>query len=188
MQIRQALTILDEHNLLQIHSTPHSPRVSYSLRPSSVLRLSRFARCSLVAKTLYGEVGEGVIEELLSRGRVATGVCCQRVAERLEAGSHSHPGFISICLDWNAVKGAFCSLASAQFIMRCARVLVPSSTSPSTRTNPMFELVVDPFLVPDVIEKPATALVGQCSALPHAVMRCRKWRERERHEEAQGES
>lgn len=59
-------------------------RIIYSVNCEDVIRLLRAARCSLVAKTLYGEAAEAICEEIFTHGRLTCSECIRRVATRLE--------------------------------------------------------------------------------------------------------
>ncbi|EJD74152.1 hypothetical protein LOAG_18495 [Loa loa] len=130
-EIRRAMVILEQHGILQF-TQDERQRIIYSAQVIDILRLVRSARCSFVAKTLYGEIAEAICEEIISQGRLTCSSCIRRVVARLE---------VSI----NEVKTAFARLAETQFVMRY----------PKVESNfcgcPIFEKHPDPFIMPDVI-------------------------------------
>uniref|UniRef100_A0A0N5A9T2 DNA-directed RNA polymerase III subunit RPC3 n=1 Tax=Syphacia muris TaxID=451379 RepID=A0A0N5A9T2_9BILA len=129
-QIKQALVILEQHNLLKFGKDDR--RIVYSIAIQDVIRLSRAARCSLTAKTLYGEAAEAICEEIFSQGRLSCSDCIRRVSTRLE-------------LPPSEVKAQFVKLVESQLIIRCPKVEVHSAGMP------VFENLTFPFMMPDNI-------------------------------------
>ncbi|VDK83683.1 unnamed protein product [Onchocerca ochengi] len=130
-EIRRAMIILEQHGILQF-AQDERQRIIYSAQAIDILRLVRSARCSFVAKTLYGEIAEAVCEEIVSQGRLTCSSCIRRVAARLEVSN-------------NEVKTVFARLAETQFVMRYPRV------ENNFCGCPIFEKHPDPFIMPDVI-------------------------------------
>ncbi|VDK29268.1 unnamed protein product [Gongylonema pulchrum] len=131
VELKRALIILAQHGILRF-AQDERQRVIYSTQTIDVLRLLRAARCSFVAKTLYGEIAETICEELVSQGRLTCSSCIRRVAARLE-------------VDIVQVKNIFARLAETQFVMRCPKV------ESKFCGCPVFVQHVDPFMVPDAI-------------------------------------
>ncbi|MFH4978734.1 hypothetical protein AB6A40_005443 [Gnathostoma spinigerum] len=129
-QIRRALVILEQHNIVKFVLKEN--RIVYSIEPVDVLRLVRSTRCSLIAKKLYGQMAEAIVEELLYQGRLTCSDCIRRVATRLEA-------------PLNEIKTQFARLCETQMIMRCENVVNTLDGCP------IMEKAVDPFLMPHVI-------------------------------------
>uniref|UniRef100_A0A915PCX1 DNA-directed RNA polymerase III subunit RPC3 n=1 Tax=Setaria digitata TaxID=48799 RepID=A0A915PCX1_9BILA len=130
-EIRRAMIILEQHGILRF-TQDERQRIIYSAQTTDILRLVRSARCSFVAKTLYGEIAEAICEEIISQGRLTCSTCIRRVAARLEVSN-------------NEVKTIFARLAETQFVMRNPKV-----------ENwfcgcPIFEKHMDPFIMPDII-------------------------------------
>ncbi|KAL4001676.1 RNA polymerase III subunit RPC82 helix-turn-helix domain family protein [Acanthocheilonema viteae] len=130
-EIRRAMIILEQHGILRF-SQDERHRITYSAQVPDILRLIRSARCSFVAKMLYGEIAETICEEIISQGRLTCSSCIRRVAARLEVSN-------------NEVKTVFVRFAEAQFIMRYPRI------DSNFYGCPIFEKHSDPFLVPDVV-------------------------------------
>ncbi|VDM07714.1 unnamed protein product [Wuchereria bancrofti] len=143
-EIRRAMVILDQHGILQF-AQDERQRVIYSAQVTDILRLVRSARCSFVAKTLYGEIAEAICEEIIIQGRLTCSSCIRRVAARLEVSN-------------NEIKTIFARLAETQFVMRYPRV------ESNFCGCPIFEKHPDPFMMPDVIldaKKQETSINGQ---------------------------
>uniref|UniRef100_A0A0R3RRC1 DNA-directed RNA polymerase III subunit RPC3 n=1 Tax=Elaeophora elaphi TaxID=1147741 RepID=A0A0R3RRC1_9BILA len=130
-EIRRAMIILEQHGILRF-AQDERHRIIYSAQVIDILRLVRSARCSFVAKTLYGEIAEAICEEIISQGRLTCSSCIRRVAARLEVSN-------------NEVKTIFARLAETQFIMRHPRV------ESNFFGCPIFEKHSDPFIMPDAI-------------------------------------
>lgn len=81
------MIILEQHGILQF-AQDERQRIIYSAQAIDILRLVRSARCSFVAKTLYGEIAEAVCEEIVSQGRLTCSSCIRRVAARLEVSNN----------------------------------------------------------------------------------------------------
>lgn len=77
------MIILEQHGILRFALDGHQ-RIIYSAQAIDILRLVRSARCSFVAKTLYGDVAEAICLEIISQGRLTYSSCIKRVAARLE--------------------------------------------------------------------------------------------------------
>ncbi|MCP9258862.1 DNA-directed RNA polymerase III subunit RPC3 [Dirofilaria immitis] len=130
-EIRRAMIILEQHGILQF-AQDERQRIIYSAQAIDILRLVRSARCSFVAKTLYGEIAEAICEEIISQGRLTCSSCIRRVAAKLEVSN-------------NEVKTIFARLAEAQFVRRYPRV------ESNLCGCPVFEKHLDPFIMPDMI-------------------------------------
>lgn len=81
------MVILEQHGILRF-SQDERHRIIYSAQVTDILRLIRSARCSFVAKTLYGEVAEAICEEIISQGRLTCSTCIRRVVGRLEVSNN----------------------------------------------------------------------------------------------------
>uniref|UniRef100_A8QG56 DNA-directed RNA polymerase III subunit RPC3 n=1 Tax=Brugia malayi TaxID=6279 RepID=A8QG56_BRUMA len=149
-EIRRTMVILDQHGILQF-TQDERQRIIYSAQVINILRLVRSARCSFVAKTLYGEIAEAICEEIISQGRLTCSSCIRRVAARLEVSN-------------NEVKTIFARLAETQFVMRYPRV------ESNFCGCPIFEKHLDPFMMPDVIldaKKQETSVNGKSRKRKH---------------------
>ena len=69
--MRQSLAVLVQHNLVTFgKSVNRGPHVAeYSLVQDQCLHLVRYAKCMALAKTLYQDEGEIIVEELFAQVR-----------------------------------------------------------------------------------------------------------------------
>ncbi|NXC29129.1 RPC3 polymerase, partial [Campylorhamphus procurvoides] len=81
-QVKKALCVLLQHQLARFEAQPRGP-VEYSALSGPILRLLRYPRYIYTAKSLYGDPGELLVEELLLHGHLAMSRAVSRVAERL---------------------------------------------------------------------------------------------------------
>ncbi|NXF74266.1 RPC3 polymerase, partial [Sclerurus mexicanus] len=112
-QVKKALCVLLQHRLARYEPRPRGP-VEYAALGARILRLLRYPRYIYTAKSLYGDPGELLVEELLLHGRLAMSRAVGRVAERL-----SDAGEDGKTMDYSEVSNAFVRLADTHFIQRC---------------------------------------------------------------------
>ena len=83
--MRKALCVLIQHNMVSF--TLHKRGfVEYSASIDPVLLLVRYPRFIHCAKTLYGDAGELIIEEILQHGRMMMSKVVRQVTQRLSEG------------------------------------------------------------------------------------------------------
>jgi len=85
----------------------------YRTSCDSILRILRYPRYIYTAKTLYGDTGELIIEELLQRGHVTMSSTVKTVADRLTQNMEGQ--YLNVCIDQRAaspsvIEGMFQSL------------------------------------------------------------------------------
>lgn len=85
LQVKKSLCVLVQHGVC-VYSAgrkgPGSP-TEYRTRCDFILRILRYPRYIYTAKTLYGDTGELIIEELLQRGHMTMSSTVKTVADRL---------------------------------------------------------------------------------------------------------
>ncbi|XP_053823169.1 DNA-directed RNA polymerase III subunit RPC3-like isoform X1 [Vidua chalybeata] len=81
-QVKKALCVLLQHGLARYEPQPRGA-VEYEARGERVLRILRYPRYIYTAKTLYGDPGELLVEELLLHGHLPMSSAVARVADRL---------------------------------------------------------------------------------------------------------
>lgn len=81
-QVKKALCVLLQHNLATFQ-LPKRGGVEYEARAERVLRVLRYPRYIYAAKTLYGDTGELLVEELLLNGKMTMSAAVRKVADRL---------------------------------------------------------------------------------------------------------
>lgn len=92
--MKKALCVLIQHNLVRYEVQPRGS-VEYEARSERILRILRYPRYIYTAKTLYGDPGELLVEELLLHGHLSMSCAVARVADRLtetmEGGKEAPP-------------------------------------------------------------------------------------------------
>ena len=70
VKVRQSLAVLIQHNLVVFAKSPRgSGRAEYNLSTDQCLHLIRYPKCMALAKTLYHDEGEIIVEELFAQVR-----------------------------------------------------------------------------------------------------------------------
>nr|XP_041577045.1 DNA-directed RNA polymerase III subunit RPC3 [Taeniopygia guttata]XP_041577046.1 DNA-directed RNA polymerase III subunit RPC3 [Taeniopygia guttata]XP_041577047.1 DNA-directed RNA polymerase III subunit RPC3 [Taeniopygia guttata]XP_041577048.1 DNA-directed RNA polymerase III subunit RPC3 [Taeniopygia guttata]XP_041577049.1 DNA-directed RNA polymerase III subunit RPC3 [Taeniopygia guttata]XP_041577050.1 DNA-directed RNA polymerase III subunit RPC3 [Taeniopygia guttata]XP_041577051.1 DNA-dire len=144
-QVKKALCVLLQHGLARYAPQPRGP-VEYEARSRRVLRLLRYPRYIYTAKTLYGDPGELLVEELLLHGHLPMSAAVARVAERLTETMEDGKS-----MDVSEVSATFVRLADTHFIQRCpAPPALPPEVPPDARVPPPAPASEDKdrFLVP----------------------------------------
>ncbi|NXA12301.1 RPC3 polymerase, partial [Sapayoa aenigma] len=115
-QVKKALCVLIQHNLVRYEVQPRGS-VEYEARSERILRILRYPRYIYTAKTLYGDPGELLVEELLLHGHLSMSCAVSRVADRLTETMEDGK-----TMDYAEVSGTFVRLADTHFIQRCPMV------------------------------------------------------------------
>ncbi|KAI1230020.1 hypothetical protein IHE44_0010741 [Lamprotornis superbus] len=118
-QVKKALCVLIQHNLVRYEVQPRGS-VEYEARSERILRILRYPRYIYTAKTLYGDPGELLVEELLLHGHLPMSCAVARVANRLTETMEDGK-----TMDYTEVSSTFVRLADTHFIQRCP--IVPES-------------------------------------------------------------
>ncbi|XP_062820868.1 DNA-directed RNA polymerase III subunit RPC3 [Anolis carolinensis] len=114
-QVRKALCVLIHHGLVSFHAPRRrGAPVEYEARCECVLRLLRFPRYIYTAKTLYGDAGELLVEELLLNGQMPKGALIRKVADRLTDTMEEGK-----TMDDGEVSATFVRLADTRFVQQC---------------------------------------------------------------------
>uniref|UniRef100_A0A8C5PTH3 DNA-directed RNA polymerase III subunit RPC3 n=1 Tax=Leptobrachium leishanense TaxID=445787 RepID=A0A8C5PTH3_9ANUR len=147
-QVKKALCVLIQHNLVsyQIHKRGFVEYVAHSDR---CLRILRYPRYIYTAKTLYGDTGELIVEELILNGKMTFSGVVKKVADRLTESMEEGK-----CMDYSDVSETFTRLADTHFVQRCPGLPEMDSEPGSVTRRPVApELVIDEkemFIVPKV--------------------------------------
>ncbi|NXM33565.1 RPC3 polymerase, partial [Oxyruncus cristatus] len=115
-QVKKALCVLLQHDLVRYEVQPRGS-VEYEARSERILRILRYPRYIYTAKTLYGDPGELLVEELLLHGHLSMSCAVARVADRLTETMEDGK-----TMDYAEVSGTFVRLADTHFIRRCPMV------------------------------------------------------------------
>ncbi|XP_021013374.1 DNA-directed RNA polymerase III subunit RPC3 isoform X2 [Mus caroli] len=143
-QVKKALCVLIHHNLVIYHVHKRGV-VEYEAQCSRVLRMLRYPRYIYTTKTLYGDTGELIVEELLLNGKMTMSAVVKKVADRLTETMEDGK-----TMDYAEVSNAFVRLADTHFVQRCP--LVPDADSSDPGPPPPAPTLVinekDMYLVP----------------------------------------
>ncbi|KAI3361063.1 hypothetical protein L3Q82_013266 [Scortum barcoo] len=131
--IRRSLCVLVQHGICMFSSGrkgPGSP-MEYQTSCDRILRILRFPRYIYTAKTLYGDTGELIIEELLQRGEMTMSSTVKTVADRLTQNMEEGRS-----MDYSEVSSAFSKLVETHFLQRCPPMAGAGTTKSATPATP----------------------------------------------------
>lgn len=153
-QVKKSLCVLVQQGACTFTSGrkgPGSP-AEFFANGDRILRILRYPRYIYTAKTLYGDTGELIIEELLQRGRLTMSETVKTVADRLTQNMEEGHS-----MDYSEVSSAFSKLVETHFLQRCRPVDVPKTTTstespsaPASATSSSAETYADCYKVPQV--------------------------------------
>ncbi|KAG8537158.1 hypothetical protein GDO81_024991 [Engystomops pustulosus] len=128
-QVKKALCVLLQHGLVtyQMHKRGF---VEYVAQSERCLRILRFPRYIYTAKTLYGDTGELIVEELLLNGKMTLTHSVKKVADRLTETMEDGKS-----VEYSEVLATFTQLADTHFVHRCPGINNTGETS-STEGRP----------------------------------------------------
>ncbi|NWY08121.1 RPC3 polymerase, partial [Nothoprocta ornata] len=115
-QVKKGLCVLIQHNLVT-YQVQRRGLVEYEAQCGRVLRILRYPRYIYTAKTLYGDTGELLVEELLLNGKMTMSAVVRRVADRLTETMEDGK-----TMDYADVSSTFVRLADTHFVQRCPQV------------------------------------------------------------------
>ncbi|XP_061885634.1 DNA-directed RNA polymerase III subunit RPC3 [Entelurus aequoreus] len=160
--VKKSLCVLMHHGTCLFspgRKGPGSP-AEYRTSCDVILKILRYPRYIYTAKTLYGDTGELVVEELLQRGHMTMSSIVKIVADRLtQTMEDGHS------MDYNEVTSAFSKLVETHFLQRCPPVATTKSTgsaeSASAADTPVAIDAPAPESFPDCYRMPQVTLVGR---------------------------
>lgn len=155
-QVKKSLCVLVQQGACMFSSGrkgPGSP-AEFCANGDRILRILRYPRYIYTAKTLYGDTGELIIEELLQRGHLTMSETVKTVADRLTQNMEEGHS-----MDYSEVSSAFSKLVETHFLQRCppvgAEKITTSPDSPpapvSAATSSSAETYPDCYKVPHVM-------------------------------------
>ncbi|XP_030043511.1 DNA-directed RNA polymerase III subunit RPC3 isoform X2 [Microcaecilia unicolor] len=118
-QVKKALCVLIQHNLVSYQLSKRG-FVEYEAHHDRVLRILRYPHYIYTAKTLYGDTGELIVEELLLNGKMTMSTAVKKVADRLTETMEDGKA-----MDYGEVSSTFVRLVDTHFIYRCPAPLEP---------------------------------------------------------------
>ncbi|XP_050786852.1 DNA-directed RNA polymerase III subunit RPC3 isoform X2 [Gopherus flavomarginatus] len=145
-QVKKALCVLIQHNLVT-YQLQKRGFVEYEASCSRVLRILRYPRYIYTAKTLYSDMGELIVEELLLNGKMTMSAVVRKVANRLTETMEDGK-----TMDYGEVSNTFVRLADTHFIQRCP--MAPETTETSDAPPPPVPTLAvnekDMYVVPNL--------------------------------------
>ncbi|CAK6973549.1 DNA-directed RNA polymerase III subunit RPC3 [Scomber scombrus] len=166
--IKKSLCVLVQHGVCVFRSGrrgPGSP-TEYRTCPDLILRILRYPRYIYTAKTLYGDTGELIIEELLQRGHMTMSGTVKTVADRLTQNMEEGRS-----MDYNEVTSAFSKLVETHFLQRCPPMAAAAAktdtatpatpATPGTPAAPVSTTLPTPESFPDCYKVPHVTLIGR---------------------------
>uniref|UniRef100_A0A3B4XVX8 DNA-directed RNA polymerase III subunit RPC3 n=1 Tax=Seriola lalandi dorsalis TaxID=1841481 RepID=A0A3B4XVX8_SERLL len=147
--VKKSLCVLVQHGTCVFSAGrkgPGSP-TEYQTSCDRILRILRYPRYIYTAKTLYGDTGELIIEELLQRGHMTMSSTVKTVADRLTQNMEEGRS-----MDYSEVSSAFSKLVETHFLQRSA---------PSTPATPVSNTQPTPESFPDCYKVPHMTLIGR---------------------------
>uniref|UniRef100_A0A672LMF5 DNA-directed RNA polymerase III subunit RPC3 n=1 Tax=Sinocyclocheilus grahami TaxID=75366 RepID=A0A672LMF5_SINGR len=90
--VKKSLCVLMQHGMCAFGAGRRGPAgpVEYHIICEHILHMNRYPRYIYTAKSLYGDTGELIVEEILQRGQMTMSSTVKTVADRL---THNMPGF-----------------------------------------------------------------------------------------------
>ncbi|XP_034554529.1 DNA-directed RNA polymerase III subunit RPC3 [Notolabrus celidotus] len=162
--VKKSLCVLVQHGICVFSAGrkgPGSPS-EYRTGCDDILRILRYPRYIYTAKTLYGDTGELIIEELLQRGEMTMSSTVKTVADRLTQNMEEGRS-----MDYNEVSTAFSKLVETHFLQRCpptTGAVAKESATPATPGAPATPANTAPPTAesfPDCYKVPHVTLIGR---------------------------
>lgn len=166
--VKKSLCVLVQHGASTFSSGrkgPGSP-TEYHASCDRILRILRYPRYIYTAKTLYGDTGELIIEELLQRGHTTMSSTVKTVADRLTQNMAE-----GLTMDYSEVSSTFSKLVETHFLQRCPPLprvgnkdsSAPSETpaAPGTPAAPVNTAPPTPESFPECYKVPSVTLIGR---------------------------
>ncbi|KAM6995061.1 DNA-directed RNA polymerase III subunit RPC3 [Tautogolabrus adspersus] len=159
--VKKSLCVLVQHGVCVFSSGrkgPGSP-TEYLTSSDHILRILRYPRYIYTAKTLYGDTGELIIEELLQRGDMTMSSTVKTVADRLTQNMEDGHS-----MDYSEVSSAFSKLVETHFLQRCPPMAAAGKTKSTTSATPGTPAV------PVSTAPPSAESFPDCYKVPHVTL------------------
>ncbi|XP_029307915.1 DNA-directed RNA polymerase III subunit RPC3 [Cottoperca gobio] len=162
--VKKSLCVLVQHGACVFTSGrkgPGSP-TEYRTGCDRILRILRYPRYIYTAKTLYGDTGELIIEELLQRGHMTMSSTVKTVADRLTQNMEEGRS-----MDYNEVSNAFSKLVETHFLQRCPPMV---KARPKDSATPAAPLIPGAPAAPVSTPLPTPESFPDCYKVPHVTL------------------
>ncbi|KAK7147652.1 hypothetical protein R3I94_010237 [Phoxinus phoxinus] len=157
--VKKSLCVLVQHGMCTFGAGRRGPAgpVEYRISCERIIHMLRYPRYIYTAKSLYGDTGELIVEEILQRGQMTMSSTVKTVADRL---THNMPEGQS--MDYSEVVSAFSQLVETHFLQRCPPV-ASAGPSDSGAVDPPPPAVTpsEPENHPDCYRVPYINLTGK---------------------------
>ncbi|XP_048009755.1 DNA-directed RNA polymerase III subunit RPC3 [Megalobrama amblycephala] len=158
--VKKSLCVLMQHGMCTFGAGRRGPAgpVEYRISCERILHMLRYPRYIYTAKSLYGDTGELIVEEMLQRGQMTMSSTVKTVADRL---THNMPEGQS--MDYSEVVSAFSQLVETHFLQRCPPVASTGSSNSGAVDTPPPAVAQpsEPESHPDCYRVPYINLTGQ---------------------------
>ncbi|KAG8010034.1 DNA-directed RNA polymerase III subunit RPC3 [Nibea albiflora] len=167
--VKKSLCVLVQHGACVFSSGRKGPGSPTEYRTScdQILRILRYPRYIYSAKTLYGDTGELIIEELLQRGDMTMSSTVKTVADRLTQNMEEGRS-----MEYSEVSSTFSNLVETHFLQRCppmggagkkdsATPAAPAAPTPGAGAAPVSTDQPTPESFPDCYKVPHVTLIGR---------------------------
>ncbi|XP_052475262.1 DNA-directed RNA polymerase III subunit RPC3 [Carassius gibelio] len=157
--VKKSLCVLVQHGMCTFGAGRRGPAgpVEYRINCESIIHMLRYPRYIYTAKSLYGDTGELIVEEILQRGQMTMSSTVRTVADRL---TNNMPEGQS--MDYSEVVSAFSRLVETHFLQRCPPLASAGSSSSTLDTPlPASTQPTEPESHPDCYKLPYINLTGQ---------------------------
>lgn len=158
--VKKSLCVLMQHGMCLFGAGRRGPAgpVEYRIICERILHMLRYPRYIYTAKSLYGDTGELIVEEILQRGQMTMSSTVKTVADRL---THNMPEGQS--MDYSEVVSAFSRLVETHFLQRCPPTASAGSSSSEAVNTPLpgVKQPTEPEEHPECYKLPYINLTGQ---------------------------
>ncbi|XP_059423533.1 DNA-directed RNA polymerase III subunit RPC3 [Carassius carassius] len=158
--VKKSLCVLMQHGMCAFGAGRRGPAgpVEYHIICERILHMLRYPRYIYTAKSLYGDTGELIVEEILQRGQMTMSSTVKTVADRL---THNMPEGQS--MDYSEVVSAFSRLVETHFLQRCPPLASAESSSSGAVNTPLPAVTqhTEPEDHPECYKLPYINLTGQ---------------------------
>ncbi|XP_020492797.1 DNA-directed RNA polymerase III subunit RPC3 [Labrus bergylta] len=162
--VKKSLCVLVQHGVCVFSAGrkgPGSP-TEYLTSSDHILRILRYPRYIYTAKTLYGDTGELIIEELLQRGDMTMSSTVKTVADRLTQNMEDGHS-----MDYSEVSNAFSKLVETHFLQRCPPMAAAGKKESTTSATPA---TPGTPAVPVSTAPPSAESFPDCYRVPHVTL------------------